>query len=268
MRASLQRYEVWVFFVLIIIANTTFIVAIDHGILPFGLYNSGRFLLLGTVLIAVVALSRGGAGIVALLVPLTRWRVTPGWGVFAALWAATLCLSFLAAQAVITGRWPDDLLPGLDTILRPSVARTVLIGALVGEIVWVSYAISNLAPRFGSVPAGLIVGTVWTGWWAPIVGLNVGVIPDLPIVALWINMLGVALVCGFVYEHTRSGLLVLLLQIGVNSAMIIFPVVPATGGLDTYWAFSVTYLVAAMALHQICPPKRGNLSMSPGQVGR
>lgn len=251
----LQRLEIWIFFAVILVANTIFVVAIERGILPYGAYNYGRFALLGGVLVAVVAMARGPAGVATMLAPLIRWRVAPGWYVFALCWAVTLCLVFLGAQTLLRGVGPEVLTPGLDTLLRPSVALSIFVGALVGEIVWVSYAIGRLTPRHGLLPACMIVGTVWTGWWVPMVWLNVGVIPDLPILALWINMVGVAAVCGFVYTHTRSGLLVLMLQCGVNSALVVFPVVPTTGGVATYWAFSATYLAAALALHLLWPPR-------------
>lgn len=268
MRAILQKHEIWVFFGLIIAANAVFVLGIDSGLLPFKLYNTGRFLLLGAVLVAVVTASRGATGIRSLLAPLTRWRVAPGWYAFAALWAVTLCVAFLAAQSALTWALPNELTPGLATLLQPPVLRTVLIGALIGEIVWVSYALGRLAPDLGTVSAALVVGTVWTGWWVPMALLNIGVIPDLPLLALWINMLGVALVCGFVYGHTRSGLVVLLLQFGVNSAIIVFPVAPSTGGVMVYWAFSVTYLAVALLLHILWPPRHVPLPLPRPEVAR
>jgi hypothetical protein len=255
MRSLLQKHEIWVFFALIIVANTVFIFAIHEGHLPFKLYNTGRFLLLGAVLVAVVALSRGFGGVTSLLAPLTRWRVSPAWYLFAALWAVSLCSVFVIVHAAVTGSWPEAFAPGLETMLQPSVFRTVLIGALIGEIVWVSYAFARLAPQLGTIVTALVVGTVWTGWWVPIAIMNVGVIPDLPLVALWINMIGIALVCGIVYGHTRSGLLVLLLQFGVNSSIVVFPVSPSTGGISVYWAFSIAYLAAALLLLMLWPPR-------------
>jgi hypothetical protein len=257
MRSFLQKHEVWVFFALIIAVNTAFILGIHHGVLPFRLYNLGRFLLLGAVLVAVIFASRGVAGLRMLLAPMTRWQVAAAWYVFAALWALTLCLAFLSAQAALTGAWPDEMTPGLETLMRPSVFRTILIGSVIGEIVWVSYAFAKLAPKLGTVRTALVVGTVWTAWWLPMVLMNVGVIPDLPILPLWINMVGIALVCGFVYGNTRSGLPVLLLQVGVNSVIIVFPVAPTTGGIPVYWAYSVTYLAAALALYTMRPPRWG-----------
>lgn len=264
----LQRFEIWIFFVAILIANTAFVMAIARGLLPFGAYNYGRFVLLGGVLVAVVFAARGMGGVARMLAPLARWRVAAGWYAFALCWAVLLCLTFVAGQAALRGAWPESLTPGLSTVLRPSVAASIFIGALVGEIVWVSYAIGRLTPRHGVLPACLIVGTVWTGWWAPMVWLNVGVIPDLPMLALWINMLGVAAVCGFVYTHTGSGLLVLLLQLGVNTALVVFPVVPTTGGVATYWAFSVCYLAAALVLHRLWPPVPRIHAHTPPAIAR
>jgi hypothetical protein len=257
MRSFLQKHEVWVFFSLIIAVNTAFILGIHHGVLPFRLYNLGRFLLLGAVLVAVIFASRGVSGLKSLLAPMTRWRVAPGWYILAALWALTFCLTFLSAKAALTGEWPDELTPGLQYLLTPSLFRTVLIGAMIGEIVWVSYSFAKLAPKLGTLWTALIVGSVWTAWWVPMVLMNVGVIPDLPVMALWINMVGIALVCGVVYGNTRSGLPVLLLQVGVNSVIIVFPVAPTTGGIPVYWAYSVTYLAAALALYTMRPPRWG-----------
>lgn len=255
MRTLLQRHEVWIFFALIIAVNTAFILGIHEGVLPIRLYNLGRFLLLGAVLVAVIWASRGFAGLKSLLASMTRWRVAPGWYVLAALWALSFCLAFLSAKAALIGEWPDEMTPGLQYLLTPSLFRTVLIGALIGEIVWVSYSFAKLAPRFGTLLTALIVGSVWTAWWVPMVLMNVGVIQDLPIVPLWINMCGIALVCGVVYGNTRSGLPVLLLQVGVNSAIIVFPVAPATGGIPVYWAYSIAYLALALLLFMIRPPR-------------
>ncbi|MFY7905509.1 MAG: hypothetical protein ACOVO0_05170, partial [Burkholderiaceae bacterium] len=82
-----------------------------------------------------------------------------------------------------------------------------------------------------------------------IVIISVGVIPDLPLDALLVNMLGVAAMCGFVYSHTKSGLAVLTLQLSLNSSLLIFPVVPDSGGVATYWLFAVVYFIAVFLLY-------------------
>ena len=250
----LRAYEVWVFFAAVLVVNAAFVAAIASGTLPAGAYNLGRFLLLGLVLAAVVWSMRGRVGLVSVIRPLGRWRVGAGWFVLAMLWAPVLALGLLAVRGLLLGHWPEDWMPGLGVLLRPGVALTVLVAALVGEIVWVSYAIGRLSPRLGVLGASFVTGLVWTGWWLPMVWFGVGVIPDLPLGTLTLNMLGVAAMCGFLYAHTRSGVVVLVLQLMLNSALVVLPVTPFSGGTEVYAAFALTYLLAVLGLFFLCPP--------------
>jgi membrane protease YdiL (CAAX protease family) len=181
------------------------------------------------------------------------WRVSPAWFLFAVAWAPSLCILFLLAKGLLTGT--HALAPSYETVAMPKIMITVFIASFVGEIVWVSYAIGRLSKRFTTLVACLIVGAFWTAWWVPIVILEIGVIPNLPIGGLLVSMLGVATICGFVYAKTRSGLVVLLLQFTFNSSLLVFPVTPTSGGIPTFWAFSATYLAAALLLHRIFGPR-------------
>jgi hypothetical protein len=138
---------------------------------------------------------------------------------------------------------------------NPNVVRAILLGAFVGEIVWVSYAIRSLYGKFTPFVGSQIVGTVWTLWWLPMVILNVGVIPGLPPLALWLSMLGIAAMCSFVYTKTKSGLAVLVLQIMVNSSALILPVIPTTGGVPTFVAYSAVYYLCVLLLYLFFGPR-------------
>ena len=61
--------------------------------------------------------------------------------------------------------------------------------------------------------------------------------------------------CTFVYMHTKSGLLVLCLQVTFNFTILALPITPAVGGFTTYWTFAVTYFIAALLLFVIFGPK-------------
>ncbi len=244
--------EVWTFLILIVLVNAAFVWGIDNEVLPQRLYNLGRFLLLGLTLVAVVIAFRGTGGLLSLIRPMAVWRLSPGWYLFALLCAPALCILTLAGKAAITG---EAFSPNFHIAGDPSKMRTVVIGSFVGEIVWVSYSLSRLSRRFTLFEASLIVGVFWTLWWTPIVLLGIGVIPGLPLVALLINMLGIAVMCGFVYAKTGSGLIVLILQIMVNSSILIFPVNPVDGGIPTYWAFSAVYAFAALVVAMAFGPK-------------
>ena len=258
-----RKREVWIFLCLIVVVNSLFIGAISSGLLPFRLYNVGRFLLLGLTLASVVFAFRRLQGLRELVRSLSVWRVNPLWYVLALFWAPSLATLFLAAKSLVTGTNAFEALT-YALVLRPSVMRTVIIASFIGEIVWVAYSIGTLSKRFGTLAGSLIVGSFWTLWWVPMALFSRGIIPELPILPLFVSMLGIATMCGFVYLSSRSGPAVLLLQIMVNTSFLIFPVVPTSGGTPTYLAFSATYLLASLTLFVLFGPRP--LFGRPGEV--
>ena len=254
-QTMLKDKELFLFLFLIVVVNTAFVSALHAEFLPAFLYNKGRFLLLGTVLAGVVFAFRRWAGIVEIIRPMTVWRINPLWFVFALAWPPTICAVTLLLKGWGSGDLFGAIAIDFATVTQPTVFVTVALGAFVGEIVWVSYAIGRLQKTTGIPLASQIVGVFWTLWWVPIVIINVGVIPDLPLDALLVNMLGIAAMCGFVYAHTRSGLVVLTLQLSLNSSVLIFPVVPDSGGVATYWLFAIIYFVAVFLLYLAFGPR-------------
>jgi membrane protease YdiL (CAAX protease family) len=249
-----KKREVWIFLCLIIVVNSLFIAGINSKILPFHLYNVGRFLLLGLTLTTVVSIIRGPAGLRELVRSLSVWRVNPLWYLLALLWAPSLAVLFLTAKSLVTGANAFEAV-SYGLALRPSIMRTVVIASFVGEIVWVAYSINTLSKRFGTLGGALIVGGFWTLWWVPMALFGKGILPELPILPLFVSMLGIATMCGFVYLSSRSGPVVLSLQIMVNTSLLVFPVVPTNGGHLTYLAFGATYLLASLTLFILYGPR-------------
>lgn len=249
LRDRIRRNEVWIALGLIVIANALFVGGIASGVLPERLYYKGRFLLLGLTLGIVVLAGSGIGGVMDLLRPMLRWKIAPWWYLLAFTWAAFISVLVLLGKGVLAGAPFSELSADLSFVLQPSVMKTIFLGAFVGEIVWVSYAIRKLSARFTPFVGSQIVGTVWTLWWMPMVILNIGVIPDLPPAALLVSMLGIAAMCSFIYFHTKSGIAVLILQIMVNSSALIFPVIPTTGGTGTFVAHAIVYYVCVLLLY-------------------
>lgn len=228
---------------------------ISFGALSHRLYSNGRLALLAGVLGSIVLAARGRAGIADLLRPMGQWRRPVVWYLFAVLWNPTICLLILAGLYTLNRDAMQDFVLNFAIAFRPDVMRTVIISSLVGEIVWISYAIRRLSANFTPYVSALIVGTVWTCWWIPMVFYNIGVIPNLPLGGLLINQVGVAAMCTFVYTHTKSGFLVLCLQLTFNFTILILPMTPAAGGVTTYWIFAAIYFIAALLLFVIFGPK-------------
>ena len=255
LREFVRRYEVVIALCLIVVNNAIFVGAIDAGILPMRLYYLGRFLLLGSTLGGVILVGSGWKGIMELLRPMTRWRVSPWWYLLALLWPATMCVLVLLGKGMITGNGLSEISMNFSVIANRAVIKTIFIGSFIGEIVWVSYAIRHFSNKFTPFIGSQIVGVVWTLWWMPMVLLNLGVFPNLPPLALLLAMLGVAAMCSFVYSHTKSGIVVLILQMMVNSTALIFPVIPSTGGILTYFVFSIVYFLCVLALYFFFGPR-------------
>jgi len=254
-REFVRRHEVVIALCLIVVVNALFVGGIAAKLLPDRLYYLGRFLLLGSVLGGVVLVGSGIRGLLELLKPMTRWRISPVWYLLAFLWPGLIGILTLAGKGLLTGTGLAEISWDFSVISQPNVIRTVLIGAFIGEIVWVSYAIRKLSTRFTPFVGSQIVGTVWTLWWMPMVILDVGVIPGIPPLSLFLSMLGIAAMCSFIYSHTKSGIAVLILQVMVNSSALIFPVIPTTGGIPTFVAYSAVYYVCVLLLYARFGPR-------------
>lgn len=264
MMSVLRKYEVWVFLGLIVVVNGLFVSGIAFEILPKGLYQYGRFALLAGVLGSIVIMARGWAGIVDLLRPMLEWRRPVQWYLFAFLWNPVICITILAVIYAVNSHAMPDFSPNYAIAMRPSVIKIVLISSFVGEIVWISYAIRRLSGQFTPFVSAIIVGVVWTGWWLPMAIYNFGIIPNLPLGGLLINQIGVAAMCTFVYMHTKSGFLVLCLQVVFNTTILVLPMTPNVGGVTTYWIFAIVYFCAAVLLFAVFGPKP-LFSNTPGQ---
>ncbi|MDF1657672.1 MAG: hypothetical protein P1U58_08665 [Verrucomicrobiales bacterium] len=243
----LGRYEVWIFFSLLVIANAVFVTSVVAGWVPEDVYGLGRFALLGLILFGLILVVRGRHGVHEVLRPMLEWRRSPLLYLFAFGWTFALCLLVLTAKGIATGEYLSwsELAAGFERIAHPKLLITLLVSSFIGEIVWVSYAVRRLSLQFTPYVSALIVGFVWTLWWLPMSIYSFGIIPELPLGAFLFNQMGVALMCAFVYHHTRSGFLVLVMQIVFNATILVFPVTPTAGGAVTYWAFALTYFSAA-----------------------
>ncbi len=246
----IRANEIWIFLLILIAANAVFVSAVVQGHLPSGVYGHGRFILLASILFALVFWLRGISGVWQVLRPMFEWRRSLGLYLFAFFWTIALCTIVLFAKGIFTGDslQLSDLTPGLQSFSHLGLLKTLFISSFIGEVVWISYALRQLSRRYTYYVSALIVGFFWTLWWLPMAVHNFGIIPNLPLPALFINQSGIAIMCAFVYFHTRSGLLVLLMQIAFNATILVFPVTPDQGGPGTYWAFAITYFVCATLL--------------------
>lgn len=252
MRAFIKKYEVWCFLSVVPLLNTVITYANSKGIIQGYAYQHGRFFALMSFLICLVAFTKGIRGVKDLFKPMLVFKVNPKWYLFSLLFAMTIGATVLLVKSFYLGMDYSSLLkfdfPPL------SIAFMLLTWAFMGEVVWVSYAIRELSKKVNFFYASQITGIIWTCWWMPSVLINVGVIEDLPIWALLLNMMGAAGMCAFIYLKTKSGICVWLLQYMLNMSLLILPISPNTGGLPTYQLFSVLYFLTMLGLMYFMNP--------------
>jgi hypothetical protein len=244
-RVAARLTEVGVFFVTILVLNTVLVTGVAEGWLPEALFSRGRFYLLAGTLACVVLLSRGWRAVVDLVRPLGVWRVSPAWFLAAMLLPVAFSVVFLLLSAAVTGSDLVILGSGIEILDRRNLLLSIFISALIGEIVWVGYALKMLRRYMPIEVACVVTGSVWGLWWLPMMHFGLGIVPNLTFAGLWMNMMGIAFFCAFFYLRTGSGLVILCMQFVFNCSTLAFAVIE--GGPATYNAFAALYMAAGWA---------------------
>ena len=213
----------------------------SHGFLPFHLPPIlGLFVGYGFVAAALIAsgLVDGKAGIIALLKRLLIWRVGWIWYAVALFGPAATYLLGIGIDVLLGGSIPDFSQPFIVRLVPPSFGIALagvvflLFQVLVNgeEFGWRGYAVPKLQVRHTSLVASLIIGVVWALWHVPKY-LTAGDPHDLSFVFFAVNMVANAVIYTWVFNKTRGSLLLaVLLHAGVNTGIVVLPIMPAVVG--------------------------------------
>ncbi len=254
MREFIKKYEIWVFLILAPILNTCITYASSKGFISEFVYTHGRFYALLFLLFGIVNFTKGTEGILDLFRPMLKWKINPKWYLFSLLFAFTIAAFTLLLKDFYYG---NDYSFSLKlNFPRLKLSFYILTWAFLGEVVWIGYAVRELSKITKPFYASQIIGIFWTLWWVPSVFINVGVIEGLPLWPLFLNMMGAAGMCTIVYERTKSGLCVLLLQYMLNMSLLLLPVSPTGGGIPTYSTFAVLYFLTMLGFMYFMSPKK------------
>ena len=241
----LKIYEIWIFLLLAPLSSAIFVYGFQMHLIPGRLYIHGRVFLLLFLLIGLVKITRGNSGVKDIFNPMAKWKIPFKWYLFAFFFASSIAFISLCLKAIYLGGDFSVISLNFSVVTTLGFIFNMILFAFVGEVVWVSFAVRQLSKVINPFYASQIVGLVWGLWWIPMVMLNVGVVEDLPIVALLINMMGAAGMCTIVYAQTKSGVCVWVLQIMLNTSVLVFPVSPRAS-ITGYWTFSIVYFLVML----------------------
>jgi membrane protease YdiL (CAAX protease family) len=267
-RAFVQRHPVLVFYVLVfalfggllILAGPAFMGTDAEQTSPaemgpaFFLTVLVANLTLPTAAILVIALAFGGAGLRDLRSRLLRWRVSGRWYMVALLTAPVVMTMTVSALSVAS----KDFLPAIITAddrasLLVGAVLAGLVAAFFEEIVWTGLATHELSKRHGVLLTGLLVGLPWCLLHSQIyLGTASGGVPRalyVPVMALSV-LLPYRVLMVWVYDHTRSLLIAMLMHLAITVSAFVLAPAAAVGLPDLFFnlVFGVTLWVLVAAV--------------------
>jgi uncharacterized protein len=207
--------------------------------------------------ILLTGLVYGRAGLRDFLARLLKWRVGARWYAVALLTAPLLATAVPLALSLFS----REFLPAIFTTddLATPLLSGIAAGLLVGffeELGWTGFAIPRMRMRHGVLTTGLIVGILWGAWHFPSFWEADSFSGALPFAILvvrlfsWLPAYRVLMV--WVYDHTESLLVAVLMHASLTASSIIMAPLSLTGaalltsllvGAAAWWI-----LVAAVAV--------------------
>jgi membrane protease YdiL (CAAX protease family) len=198
----------------------------------------------------------GRAGFRELLSRLFRWRVGARWYAVALLTAPLLATTVLLALSLLS----PEFLPAIFTSDdKPALLLSgMAVGLMVGifeELGWTGFAVPRMRLRDSVFTTGIVVGLLWGAWhFLPFWESDTfsGALPLILLLARlfsWLPPYRILMV--WVYDHTESLLVVILMHASLVVSTLILPSMELSGvPLLTWllvWAAVLWVVVAAVA---------------------
>lgn len=208
----------------------------------------------------------GMAGLRTLFGAYRVWKVPGKWYAFSLSWKFLFCyLGWAIADLTGLLEWPGAALP-LFTGEHPHILNIIesmpfILGiALVEETTWMKFCATRLQDKYSAFVSCVITGILWGLWYLPMLLLGEGVPDGVPWYMFMLSMIGLALVLGWVYNMTHSGLILLIMQVISNIAFFVMPALPLCHDGNPSWVIAficVEVVIAAMLVIKFGPQEMG-----------
>lgn len=185
------------------------------------------------------------------------WRVPGKWWAFAASWKFLFCyLGWAVADLAGWLPWPGAAQPMFSEgpngermhIINLLFGMPFIIGiALVEETTWMKYCATRLQDKYSAFVSCTLTGVIWGLWYLPMLLLGEGVPDGIPWYFFLLSMIGLAILLGWVYNMTHSGLILLIMQLVSNIAFYIMPALPVAHDGDPSWVMVFVWVEVAIA---------------------
>lgn len=198
--------------------------------------------------VAITFWIEGRAGLQRLFGSFFRWRVPAKWYVLALSWKAILGYIGISGAVLLGLRaWPPSV--PLDGHLVSSLLKNLpfILGiALVEETAWMKFGVTRMQAKYPAWRSCLTVGTAWGAWYVPMVFLREGVPSGVAWQAALLSMISLTFFLSWVYNETRSGTVLFVMQVISNCTFLVVPILPNPPDMDQ--TFAVAYALSFCAL--------------------
>jgi membrane protease YdiL (CAAX protease family) len=218
----------------------------------------GPIFALGPFLAAIIvtALTKGTAGLKALLSRMVRWRVGLGWYAAALLIPIAVYVVAVSLNILFGARASTAEQFGSWYLIFPLFAYSLLFplsGAFGEELGWRGYALPRVQARLWALSAALVIGVIQTAWHLPLFMIDRSTSP----VPLIVGYMGLGILATWVFNNTRgSVLMTMLLHASFNTNAGFFGEMFAGADLVRMgWLLAAGWCVAALVVVVVAGPK-------------
>ena len=216
-----------------------------------------RFRVFGPLIasVGVTALIEGRAGLRHLFASVFHWKVPAAWYAFAFTWKFLFTAVGITVLLLVGAEaWPGLLVPnffgGQGSAFHGLLMNLPFIVsiAIVEETTWIKCCVTRLQRRHSALFSALVVGIFWGLWYLPMLLLGEGVPDGYPWPFFLLSMVSLTVLLTWAYNMTRSGTVLLVMQIISNCCFFIIPVLPAWHDMDPAYVNSFVSVNFASAV--------------------
>ncbi len=195
----------------------------------------------------------GWGGLKKLFGSYFHWRVPAKWYALAFSWK--FILGYMGIGLVVA--------MGMDTtdhwINHNFLSETIrnaafVIGiAFVEETSWIRFSVTRLQEKRSALFSATWVGMAWGLWYLMMMLLGEGVPDGIPWYAFMISMFSLSVFLTWAYNSTRSGTVLLIMQVFSNCAFLTVPMLPVPEKPPYFMnAFVVLFLLVSFLIIRAC----------------
>jgi membrane protease YdiL (CAAX protease family) len=217
----------------------------------------------------------GKAGFRELLSRLLRWRVGARWYAVALLTAPLLTTAVHLALSLFSREFRPDIFTAGD--LAALLLFAMVAGLMVGffeELGWTEFAVPMLRRRHGMLATGLVVGILWGAWHFFFSWKSDSFSGALPLALLLASLFSwlpaYRVLMGWVYDHTASLLVAVLMHASLVASMLVLMEPLALAGVPLLTSILVGATAWWIVVGAVVLANRGQISRQgkpPANVG-